>query len=115
MAKFCTNCGQQLEETNNFCINCGKKIKNKENIELKENSKANKSKTIAGLLAICIGIFGVHNFYLGYTKKAVAQLLITILSFGTLSQISTIWGIVEGIMIFTGRINKDSDGNSLTD
>ena len=33
-----------------------------------------KSKVAAGLLAIFLGAFGVHNFYLGYTGKAVAQL-----------------------------------------
>ena len=39
-----------------------------------------KSKMAAGLLGIFLGSLGIHNFYLGYTGKAVAQLLITILS-----------------------------------
>ena len=33
-----------------------------------------KSKMAAGLLGIFLGCFGVHNFYLGYTTKAVIQL-----------------------------------------
>ena len=33
----------------------------------------NKQKLVAGLLAIFLGCYGVHNFYLGYTKKAVMQ------------------------------------------
>ena len=39
-----------------------------------------KSKAAAGLLGIFLGCFGFHNFYLGYTGRAVAQLLITLLS-----------------------------------
>lgn len=41
-----------------------------------------KSKMAAGLLGIFLGSFGVHNFYLGYTGKAVAQLLHTVLTCG---------------------------------
>ena len=68
-----------------------------------------------GLLGIFLGTFGVHNFYLGFTGKAVAQLLITILSCGILSGVSAIWGLIEGILILTGSINKDANGNSLAD
>ena len=74
-----------------------------------------KSKAAAGLLGIFLGMFGVHNFYLGYTSKAVIQLCLTLLSCGTLGVVSEIWGIVEGIMIFTGSINKDAKGLPLKD
>lgn len=74
-----------------------------------------KSKMTAGLLGIFLGCFGVHNFYLGYTAKAVVQLLLSILSCGTLAIISEIWGLVEGIMILTGSINKDGKGLPLKD
>ena len=40
---------------------------------------AQKSKLAAGLLGIFLGCFGVHNFYLGNTGKAVAQLLLTVI------------------------------------
>lgn len=74
-----------------------------------------KSKVAAGLLGIFLGAFGVHNFYLGYTTKAIVQLLLTVLSCGALSFISGIWGIVEGIMCLTGSINKDAKGLPLKD
>lgn len=74
-----------------------------------------KSKVAAGVLGILIGAFGVHNFYLGFTGKAVAQLLITLLSCGTLALISSIWGLVEGIFILTGRIDRDARGIPLRD
>ena len=74
-----------------------------------------KSKIAAGLLGIFLGAFGVHNFYLGYTGKAVAQLLITILSCGVLSFASGVWGLIEGILILTGSITVDGNGNELRD
>lgn len=58
-----------------------------------------KSKATAGVLAILLGTLGIHNFYLGYTGKGIAQLLITVLSFGILAFVSSIWGVIEGIMI----------------
>lgn len=57
------------------------------------------------LLGVLLGAFGGHNFYAGYVKRAVMQLLLTLLScfFGGI--ISWIWALVE---IFTVR--QDSDG-----
>lgn len=74
-----------------------------------------KSKIAAGLLGIFLGGFGVHNFYLGYTGKAIAQLLITLLTCGFGAVISEVWGLIEGIMILTGSINVDGQGNPLKD
>lgn len=78
-----------------------------------------KSKIAAGLLGILIGWLGIHNFYLGYTGKALAQLLMSILSFGALSFISGIWGLVEGVLILTSQPgtswNQDARGIPLMD
>lgn len=74
-----------------------------------------KSKIAAGLFGIFFGAFGVHNFYLGYTGKAIAQLLITILSCGCLAMVSSIWGLVEGIMILATKDYKDAQGKLLKD
>ena len=117
MSKFCTNCGQKLEDKVKFCINCGKElnVNDKTNNNIKKSETfAPKSKVIAGLLGIFLGSFGVHNFYLGYNVKGIAQLLITLLTSGFLSFVSTIWGIIEGIMILTGSINVDAKGNPLS-
>ena len=113
MAKFCSNCGAELNEKQDICLNCGVKV-NKDNDNKNTNPNA-KSKMAAGLLGIFLGTVGVHNFYLGYTGKAVAQLLITVLSCGLLSPVSAIWGLVEGIMILTGSINTDAEGNPLSE
>ena len=74
-----------------------------------------KSKLVAGLLGIFLGSFGVHNFYLGYTGKAVAQLLITLLTCGFGAFISSVWGLIEGILILAGNISVDGNGNPLKD
>lgn len=89
-----------------------------------ETSQA-KSKLVAGLLGIFLGGFGVHNFYLGYTKKAIIQVSVWggcfLLAFCTLGITSlgcfgiAIWGLVEGIMILTGKINVDGKGMPLAD
>ena len=113
MSKFCTNCGQELEDNVSFCMNCGKELnstKKLNEVKVNKNTNGQKSKIAAGLIAIFLGSFGVHNFYLGYTNKAVAQLLITVLSCGTLSFVSGTWALVEGIMILTGTISVDALG-----
>ena len=110
MAKFCHNCGAEVEDQQVVCLKCGVALKN--NINTNQNAK---SKVAAGLLGIFLGALGVHNFYLGYTSKGWAQLLITVLSCGVLSVVSGIWGLVEGIQILAGSITVDADGNPLKD
>ena len=113
MAKYCPNCGTELKEGQEVCLNCGKVLKKEE--PQNNNVNNNKSKVAAGLLGIFLGSLGIHNFYLGYNGKAVTQLLLTVLSCGILSPISGIWGLVEGILILSGNINKDSEGNPLSE
>ncbi len=72
-----------------------------------------KSKVTAGLLAIFLGALGVHRFYLGYKLIGVIMLLITVASLGRLAPITVLWGIVEGILIFTGKMKKDKYGGEL--
>lgn len=78
-----------------------------------------RQKMVAGLLGIFLGALGVHNFYLGYTGKAVAQLLISVLSLGFLGWVSGIWGLVEGILILSSNYgspwHRDAHGVELTD
>ena len=114
MTKFCSNCGNELNEGADICLKCGKIVNENINVNIKTNPNA-KSKIAAGILGIILGCFGVHNFYLGFTGKAVAQLLITILSCFVLSPVSAVWGLIEGIMILTGSIDKDAKGIKLVD
>lgn len=108
MAKFCSNCGKELKSDQEVCLNCGVVVG-----KSTASKEGQKSKLAAGLLGIFLGSIGVHNFYLGYTGKAVAQLLITVLSCGILAVVSAVWGLIEGILILTGSINTDAQGNLL--
>ena len=47
------------------------------------------------LLGVFLGMFGAHNFYAGYTKRAVAQLCITLCTLFVCGIVSWIWAIVE--------------------
>lgn len=78
-----------------------------------------RSKIVAGLLAIFVGSLGIHNFYLGFAKRGTIQLLISVLSFGILAAISGVWGIVEGILILCSKPgekwHQDARGVELSD
>ena len=60
-----------------------------------------KSRLAYILLAIFLGGLGVHNFYAGYTKKAVIQLLLTLLLgwTGIAALVVLIWIILDIIQV----------------
>ncbi len=62
-----------------------------------------KNRAIYILLALFLGIFGVHNFYAGYHGRAVCQLLITLLLGWLLIgvMITGLWALVEMITVET--------------
>ena len=73
---------------------------------------AEKSRIAAGILGILLGGLGIHRFYLGYVGIGIAQIAVTIVTFG----IGAIWGLIEGILILTGSgITKDAKGRPLRD
>ncbi|HHU71983.1 MAG TPA: zinc ribbon domain-containing protein [Clostridiales bacterium] len=104
---FCPNCGTQSHPQAVACVNCGFNLGPAVYGE-------QKSKLAAGLLGIFLGGLGIHNFYLGYQKKAITQLLICvvggIITCGIAAIAVEIWGLVEGIMILSGNISVDGKG-----
>ncbi len=130
-AVMCVKCGVSKGLGTNFCHYCGKPMAPQANVCLSCGVAATpvvpadaKSKIAAGLFGIFLGCFGVHNFYLGFTSKAIVQLVITIIGFllcccagiGVFIVLGIeIWGLVEGIMILAGSINKDAKGIPLKD
>ena len=131
----CKYCGQLIEETVKFCPHCGKstaeETPKEENTNTYESIPSpevtpvpttapaveQKSKLAAGLFGIFLGAFGIHNFYLGYKNKAIAQLVLTIalgcIAIGPI--VSSIWGLIEGILIIAGEIKTDANGVPLKD
>jgi len=61
-----------------------------------------------------LGTLGVHNFYLGKTGLGIAQLLITILTFGFGALITWPWAVIEGILALASSNFRDGDGFSLS-
>lgn len=131
-AAVCVNCGVPAGQGTNYCANCGNGVAQGAAVCMTCGYALNtpgralpgaKSKMAAGLLGIFLGCWGVHNFYLGYTGKAVTQLCLSILGILTaciyigdfLILGTAIWGLIEGIMILTGSINTDGNGNALAD
>ena len=114
-AMYCPSCGAQTNPNAVVCVNCGVALNRNYNIY---NSQQ-KSKIAAGVLGIFLGGLGIHNFYLGFTTKAVIQLLVCIvggiITCGLASVAAEIWGFVEGILILTGSINQDAQGVPLRD
>lgn len=159
---FCNNCGGPIEPNEKFCKHCGAKVQQKKeeyhydynykgpqitfdqisNQDPYQNSYSyapvGKSRILAAILAL-ITNFGIYNFYLGFKKKAIIQLIITLvgLTFSISADLvlSTygqgifyyicvglyvassltvgVWGIVDAIRLFTRNIKYDGNGNPL--
>ena len=58
------------------------------------SAEAKNKKVIAGILAILLGGFGIHKFYLGYTNAGIIQLIVGFLTCGAFN----IVGFIEGIL-----------------
>ena len=69
-------------------------------------SGEDKNKMVAGLLAIFLGGWGIHKFYLGYTKEGVIQLVASLITCG----IAGIIPLIEGIMYLTAS-DEDFQAN----
>ncbi len=143
--KFCYNCGSIVGQTEEMCQVCGVSTGNyisRNNTDFAGFGTnyqgmngydaygsnpygvpytSSKSRIVAGLLAIFLGSWGVHNFYLGNSKTAVTQLVLTIvgnflicMGIGIFILIGTyIWGLAEGIMLLSGKIDVDGQGQKL--
>ena len=129
MAKMCKSCGTVVDDNITNCPNCGAVVEaampqqpvqqtvqqpvqqpmpgqQQAYQQQPQAMPGQKSKVAAGLLGLFLGYIGIHNFYLGYTKKAIIQIIVTFVTCG----IGGIWGFVEGIMILAGSINTDANG-----
>ena len=86
-----------------------------------------KSRTVAGLLNLFLGGFGVGDFYLGYTQYGIYKIVISVailvlgfLDLGFLSTIITllsyVWSVVllvVAIMTFMGKWIYEKDANGV--
>ena len=81
--KFCRECGAPIRANAEICPKCGVR---------QFGGPAGKSKVTAGLLAIFLGGFGIHKFYLGHPGQGILYLLFCWMF------IPAIVGFIEGII-----------------
>lgn len=105
---YCSSCGKTIKIQAEICPFCGVRQSNSQPNVAKKTSGNQKSKNTFQVLAILFGGLGVHNFYIGNNNRAVAQLLISLLSGAALSPIIWIWAVVECFTVTT-----DNDGVNL--
>ncbi len=75
-----------------------------------QNAVGQKSKVAAALLALFLGYFGAHDFYLGYKKQGVIKIILTITIIGCFA--TYIWTLIDFIKILcNGKL--DSNGQLL--
>lgn len=140
MADYCRNCGNQMSDNGivcpscqtpvnvgvSFCQYCGASTTSEQAKcprclhELQPSWLQNKrlfqkSRSVACVLGLGLGFLGVHNFYLGRTKTAVFQLLLTCLSFLSgififLIFVPMIWAVLDVLALSSGKISTDAYG-----
>lgn len=89
--KYCPSCGKELDARATVCPNCGAP----QNTGSYSTGGCEKNKIAAGILAILLGDFGIHKFYLGNIGMGIVYLLF----FWT--GIPAIIGLIEGIIYLT--------------
>ena len=82
---FCQNCGAEINDNAVICVKCGCIVK----------KHVNMDSTTYILLAVFLGAFGAHNFYIGNKKTGTIQLLLSVLSCFILALPVNIWAIIE--------------------
>lgn len=100
---FCQQCGTK-NDSGDFCASCGASLgAGRPQAAYAQQGgygyapPVQSKKTLAGVLGIFLGGFGIHKFVLGYTTEGILMIVITIFTCG----IGSILGLVEGIIYLT--------------
>lgn len=114
----CLYCGNDIPSDASNCPSCGASVPDNVRqtygptspvhpspVQHEAGQDSAKSLIAYILLGVFLGCLGAHNFYAGYTGKATAQLLITILSCGVAFWIPLIWAWYE-----ISTVNQDAKG-----
>ncbi len=100
--RYCPKCRVNINGDEAFCPRCGANLSNS-NFRTAE-TVSEKSRTVCLLLAIFLGIFGIHRFY---TEKIGTGILMLLLS---TTGIGEIWCLIDIIFIIAGKF-EDKHGD----
>lgn len=115
---FCAECGGPTTAMAEICVKCGVRLAGATPAAVAAEVSP-KSRLVATLLCVFLGVFGAHRFYIGHIGPAVGMLILGILGYGTiwiwgLGLIFLIpvgiWAFVDFILIVTGSM-KDKERN----
>lgn len=99
--KFCRHCGASLNSNQVVCLKCGHVVTRLDTRGKNASGGEGKSRTTAALLAIFLGGFGAHEFYLGNSNSAIIRLVVYLVG-GVLmcvpSFVLSVISIIEGII-----------------
>ena len=113
MTRYCTKCGAINDDLAQYCSTCQSPLTPVVGTGYQPMQSVNSGamvdwkamggdkKIMAGILAILLGSLGVHKFILGYTTEGIIMLAISVVSCGILAVVSSVIGIIEGIMYLT--------------
>ena len=114
--RYCHVCGTKTDPLAEVCVRCGNKLPKPGALEISP-----KSRLAVALLAIFLGFFGVHRFYLDKSASAVIMLVLGIagwctmwlLGAGLLFLIAVyLWALVDCVITVSGRM-QDGAGRAV--
>ena len=112
----CEQCGNMVSENAPSCPKCGNPMngaQTPQNSFAGSDNTSPKNKTTAGILAILLGCFGGHYFYVGKFIPAIVFLIVTLFGWfyrSSYYHVRTFWflpviifiiSVIQGIMILS--------------
>lgn len=86
MAKFCVNCGGELNETQELCLNCGALV------DKKESSNKNGKSNIFAIIGFVLSLVSVFTFFVPFSfVLGVAALILSII------------GLMKSVSLMSGK------------
>lgn len=110
MAKFCQNCGKELNEEQDICLGCGILINKTNSIKKKDKGNHSGYKTTSGIIMIVLGacmILGANDQLYDYPLIVFSIPGLLGLTSGILTLVSKKKSdllLISGILLFVGAL-----------